>query len=43
MSYTSGAVICCALLESITYPHVGQFVVVSYCHCFWMKRVSSTS
>lgn len=43
MSYTSDAAICCALLEIITYLHVGQFVVVSYCHCFWMKRVGSTT
>lgn len=43
MSYTSDAAIHCASPESITYLHVGQLVVVSNCHCFWMKRVMKTS
>lgn len=43
MNYTSNAAICCALAEGITYLHVEQSVVVSYCHCFGTKRVSSTS
>ena len=38
MSYSSDTAICCALLESITYLHVGQFVVVSFVIVFGWKE-----